>query len=197
MKQIILIFVVALFNIVNGYSQNIVMIGDSHVRGNIYPLSVKKNLGKQYSFTYDGKNGYTLARYFSQNKNKIYRINPDIVIVCFGTNESYSTSYNANKHYRQISSFYSEIHQRLPKAKIIFIGLFGNKLRKGNKYINNYNVKRANEVIRRFSSLHSDCYFIQPCSIKECYYQRDQVHLTVKGYQILGHYIGQKVKRYL
>lgn len=197
MKQIIFIIVVVLFNIANGFSHNIVMIGDSHVRGNIYPLSVKKILGKQYTFTYNGKNGYTLARYFSQNKDKICRTYPDIIIVCFGTNESYTLSYNADKHYRQLSSFYSNIHKRLPKTKIIFIGPFGNKIRKGNKYINNYNVKRANEVIRRFSSLHSNCYFIQPCSIKECYYQRDKVHLTVKGYQILGHDIGQKIKRYL
>ena len=71
----------------------VMMIGDSHVRGNILPRQVRDSLAQVWDidFKYFCKNGVQLNYFVKQEQmDTILAYNPDLLIVAVGTNEAHS-----------------------------------------------------------------------------------------------------------
>lgn len=191
MKRIFTLLLLA-FTILSSFSQNILMIGDSHTRGDILPLAIKENITKKNSFIYDGKNGYTLKKYIDRCLNREWIKKNDILIVEFGTNESYC-SYNETSHKKALSRFYKKVKSFNPKIKIIFISPIPNRIKVKNIFVPNKNVDKASVTIKLFARNNTNCYFINAPLLERKYYQKDNVHLTVKGYQKLGSIVSKDI----
>lgn len=191
MKRIFAL-VLLVFTILPSFSQNILMIGDSHTRGSILPLTIKENITKKNSFNYDGKNGYTLKKYTDRCLNSNWIKKNDIIIVEFGTNESY-LSYNETTHKKALSQFYKKAKLFNPKIKIIFISPIPNRIKIKGVVVPNKNVDKASITIRNFVRNNTNCYFVNAPLLEQKYYQKDNVHLTVKGYQKLGNIVSKDI----
>lgn len=186
-----------LFVIGTAYSQNILMMGDSHTRGKTFPLAIKRNLSNYKHFNYDGQNGFTLKKYTSNCLNRKVIANNNIFIVAFGTNESYKY-YDEISHRETLYWFYRKIKTFNPSAKIIFIAPIPNRVKvEDNRLIVNNRTKIASTVISHFSKNHIDCYFVETPLLDTCYYQRDNVHLTNQGYRKLGNKVGTEINAIL
>lgn len=110
----------------------IVHIGDSHVRGHVFPYIMRKALEADFGseavvdqpVTYRssglaqetgvsgivyhimGINGATCASFSTpENLHAVAGLDPDLIIVSFGTNEAHGRNYSAEEHRRQLTSF--------------------------------------------------------------------------------------------
>lgn len=102
----------------------IIQIGDSHVRGIIYPHTVSDLLMKTFGslkYTNIGINGATCHSFAKSKRMKeIFTGNPDLIIISFGTNESYRSHYDANLHYAEIAELVELLHNKLPDVHLLF-----------------------------------------------------------------------------
>lgn len=102
----------------------ILQIGDSHVRGLVYPHTVGDLLTKTFGsleYTNIGMNGATCHSFAkSKSMKEIFTANPDLIIISFGTNESYRSHYDANLHYAEIAELVELLHNKLPDAHLLF-----------------------------------------------------------------------------
>lgn len=102
---------------------NILHVGDSHVRGRIFPNTTGECLAGIFgriNYTNLGVNGATCLTFTHPDRLKaIEESKPDLLILSFGTNESHNRRYNANVHYRQIDELVTLIRHRLPNVPII------------------------------------------------------------------------------
>lgn len=107
-------------------------IGDSHVAGRTFPLSLKATLvsylgeasedgtGHGISFSYIGRNGATNqhlqdASYLSQFAEK----EPDLIIVSLGTNEAHGMGYREDAHVLQLDTFFAALREACPAAHFL------------------------------------------------------------------------------
>ena len=117
----------------------IVHIGDSHVRGHVFPYIMRKALEADFGseavvdqpVTYRssglaqetgvsgivyhimGINGATCASFSTpENLHAVAGLDPDLIIVSFGTNEAHGRNYSAEEHRRQLTSFFTELKNR-------------------------------------------------------------------------------------
>ena len=119
----------------------IVQIGDSHIRGHIFPAVLRQNLAEKWGsdamanqkidyytsalaeetgkdgfiFHAIGKNGATIA-YFMKPKqlDEIAKLQPDLIIISVGTNESHMV-FNAEVYGQKLDQFISEMKMRMAK----------------------------------------------------------------------------------
>lgn len=102
----------------------IIQIGDSHIRGLIYPQMVGDLLMKTFGslkYTNIGINGATCHSFAKSKKiEKIFAENPDLIIISFGTNEGYKRHYDANLHYVQIAELVKNLRDKLPDVHLLF-----------------------------------------------------------------------------
>ena len=118
----------------------IVHIGDSHVRGHVFPYIMRKALEADFGseavvdqpVTYRssglaqetgvsgivyhimGINGATCASFSTpENLHAVAGLDPDLIIVSFGTNEAHGRNYSAEEHRRQLTSFFTELKNPL------------------------------------------------------------------------------------
>ena len=215
MKRRILLTVVALMAAIPLFSQRIFLTGDSHVSGKAYPAEVKKIVEKakpSATVDYWGKAGagfYTFNDTPAYMEN-IYKAKPEILIVHLGTNGCYNKPFDREEYYRDINTFYTNIREQLPDCKIVFVTPFYNKNREilsttGKQ--TKYGPWKVNEKTRGVSALiveyageHPDTFVIdnnadagtvfldKPGLIRE-----DNIHLTVKGYELLGSQVAEKL----
>ena len=121
----------------------IVHIGDSHVRGHLYPLIVRRRLENDWgaeavypdTISYRtgglaqetgepgivyhmlGVNGATSVTFADEVKIKeIAFLHPDLVIVSFGTNEAHGRRYQPREHEMQIDGLLSMLKAACPEA---------------------------------------------------------------------------------
>lgn len=107
-------------------------IGDSHVAGKTFPLSVKETLvhclgqaesageGQGVWFNYIGSNGATSARFLSEKYMAAFaEKSPDLIIVSLGTNEAHSMNYREDIHEKQLDAFFERLGQACPDAAIL------------------------------------------------------------------------------
>ncbi len=101
----------------------IVHIGDSHVRGRIYPQTVGTHLLTAFHkvlYTDMGVNGATCLTFTHPERVKdIVELNPDLLILSFGTNESHNKGYNSRIHYRQLDELIKLLRRHLPDVPIL------------------------------------------------------------------------------
>lgn len=104
-------------------SIHIVHIGDSHVRGHIYPQAAGARLKEDFGaiiYTDMGVNGATSLTFtHAQRIADIVDLKPDLLILSFGTNESHNKRYNQNIHYNQIDELVKLLRADLPHIPIL------------------------------------------------------------------------------
>ena len=99
----------------------IMMIGDSHVRGNIFPQTLRDSLSKVWTidFTYISKNGVRLDYFLeSSQMNRIIAFKPDLLIVSVGTNEAHS-NFNADEYLTLMKDFVDKVYQGTDSATVL------------------------------------------------------------------------------
>ena len=104
-------------------SVRIVHVGDSHVRGHVFPLTAGEVLHQAFdrlSYVDDGINGATSLTFSPpESIREIVKMQPDLLIISFGTNESHGKGYNENRHYAQMTDFLLMLRSSLPDTPIL------------------------------------------------------------------------------
>lgn len=126
-------------------SVRVLQIGDSHVRGHVLPVAVRRKLEsawggeamqntvinyrtsalaqetgeKGFIFHALGKNGATLSYFLDEGVlQEISRLKPDLLIVSVGTNESHGT-FDAGTYSQLLDSFTQQVKQRCPEVSFL------------------------------------------------------------------------------
>lgn len=104
-------------------SLRIVHIGDSHVRGHIFPQTAGERLKENFKkiiYTDMGVNGATCLTFtHPQRIEAIVELEPDFLILSFGTNESHNRKYNKNVHYHQMDELIKLLRAEMPTVPIL------------------------------------------------------------------------------
>ncbi len=193
-------------------SLHIVHIGDSHVRGKIFPETAGEELNLVFGtirYTHLGINGATCLTFTKNGRtDEIAALEPDLLILSFGTNESHSRAYNSREHYRQMALLYRLIREQLPDTPLLLTTPPGSFERvRGNKkrvYTNNIRTKVAAETIREFASDHQlavwDIYHIAGGVERACtnwkaagLMRPDHVHYMPEGYSLQGKLLSEAI----
>lgn len=104
-------------------SVRIVHVGDSHVRGRIFPNTVRDKLQRTFgavAYTNIGVNGATCLTFTHSARIMAIKDNkPELIILSFGTNESHNKRYSPNAHYNQIDELVKLLRQNMPGVPIM------------------------------------------------------------------------------
>lgn len=161
----------------------ILHLGDSHLSGGFLTAPMADELlriwgEERIRIERIGVPGATFGT-FSATKylECIQAINPDIVIISLGTNDSYTNTFNPEHMQEQMSQLIKQLRNLAPEARILLTTppfaylkqriLTDNKYTKRGrckssnspKYKFNPNTRRASELIQRFAKAQGiDCY---------------------------------------
>ncbi|MDR0746244.1 MAG: SGNH/GDSL hydrolase family protein [Mediterranea sp.] len=184
----------------------IVHIGDSHVRGHIFPHAVKIKLSEAFgavSYTDMGVNGATCLTFTHPDRiEAIAELKPELLILSFGTNESHSKRYNANVHYYQIDELVKLLRSRMPETPILLTTPPGSyesfrKRRRRRTYSVNPRTVTAVNTIRKYGQDRNlavwDMYNIVGGKDHACtnwwksgLMRADHIHYIADGYILQG-----------
>lgn len=184
----------------------IVHIGDSHIRGHIYPQTTGARLQETFGLTSyidRGVNGATCLTFTHPGRvADIATLKPELLILSFGTNESHNRRYNANAHYQQMNELVALLRDSLPMVPILLTTPPGSyesfrQRRRRRTYAINPRTATASEVIRRFAADHRlavwDMYKVVGGSQRACknwlaadLMRPDHVHYMPEGYVLQG-----------
>ena len=156
----------------------IVHIGDSHVRGHIFPYMVRQLLEADFGkeavrdiavdyrtsgiahetgkpglvYHIIGVNGATCATYNTPERIKeVKDLNPDLIISSFGTNEAHSRYYTSGEFLLQMESLLATLRNTCPSASILMTTPPGAYVRKGGQRIINTRTPKVVETQKKFS----------------------------------------------
>lgn len=193
----------------------IVHIGDSHVRGHIYPQTAGTRLAETFgavSYVDMGVNGATSLTFTHPVRiADIAALRPELLIVSFGTNESHNRRYNANVHYRQMDELMQLLRRSLPDVPFLLTTPPGSydsfrKKRRKRTYAINPRTAIAAETIRRYAGDHQvllwDMYEVVGGRRRACLnwteanmMHFDHVHYLPEGYVLQGDLLFQAIIR--
>lgn len=154
----------------------IVHIGDSHVRGHVFPIAVRHTLedawGAQAVYpdkiTYQteaianetgapglvyhaiGINGATTQTFCNtEMMERITALHPDLVILSFGTNESHNRKYDSFEHFAQMDALLTLIQHYNPDTCILLTTPPGSYIRynRRRRLINPRTAKTVNTIL--------------------------------------------------
>lgn len=202
----------------------VVHIGDSHIRGHIFPYVMRKLLETDfgheavvdYEVTYHttglahetgkagivyhilGVNGATSSSYSTPERiRSVIDLNPDLVIVSFGTNEAHDRRYRSADHMLQMNRLLGELKKGCPNATYLITTPPGSYVRSGRNRIINRRTAQVAETEMKFAKQHGlavwDLYDIIGGASSGCknwtsakMFQRDKIHFTHAGYTLQG-----------
>ena len=102
----------------------VMLIGDSHTRGNYYPRAVESQLKTYFSsldFAYYGINGAWARRFYEADMiNKVANEHPDLVIISFGTNEAHGANIDQTAHHQTLNTLTERIKARCKGVTFLF-----------------------------------------------------------------------------
>jgi len=180
-------------------------IGDSHIRGDILPNTIKQHLEKLFpsiSYKHYGINGATCLTFTHDERIKrVIREQPDVLILSFGTNESHNRRYNGTVHYHQIDELIIKIRRELPDVVFLFTTPPGSyeriRGRRGRFYRENLKTAQASQTIIQYAKdkgyAYWDLYEVAGGRGEACknwqsakLMRRDHVHYFPEGYILQG-----------
>jgi lysophospholipase L1-like esterase len=143
-------------------SVRIVHIGDSHVRGHLFPRAAGELLQRRFrrlSYTDRGINGATCVSFTNEARiQQIAALKPDLLILSLGTNESHNRRYNSQTHYHQLDELVRLLRAALPDVPLLLTTPPGSYDRSGTRRRRTYKVNPRTEpaarTIRRFALHH-------------------------------------------
>ena len=191
----------------------IVHIGDSHVRGHIYPQTTGVRLTETFgavSYIDKGVNGATCLTFTHPDRiAEIAALKPELLILSFGTNESHNRRYNINVHYNQMDELVKLLRDSLPNVPILFTTPPGSyesfrQRRRKRTYAINPRTATAAETIRRYAKnnrlLVWDMYDVVGGKHRACtnwteakLMRPDHVHYLPEGYILQGNLLYQAI----
>lgn len=194
-------------------SIRILHIGDSHVRGHIYPQTTGERLKEEFGamiYTDMGVNGATCLTFTHPLRiEAIVEQNPDLLILSFGTNESHNRRYNKNVHYNQIDELVKLIRSKLPNTPILLTtppGAYESFRRKNRRrtYSINPRTKGAVENIVHYARTHKlavwDMYNAVGGAERACknwkeagLMRPDHIHYLPEGYVLQGELLNEAI----
>ena len=189
----------------------IVHIGDSHVRGHIYPQTTGARLIETFgavSYIDKGVNGATCLTFTHPDRiAEIAALKPELLILSFGTNESHNRRYNVNVHYNQMDELVKLLQDSLPNVSILLTTPPGSyesfrQRRRRRTYAVNPRTATASETIRRYAKEHRllvwDMYDVVGGKRRACVnwteaklMRPDHVHYLPEGYILHGNLLYQ------
>lgn len=184
----------------------IVHIGDSHIRGHIYPQTTGSRLVDSFgavSYTDMGVNGATCLTFTHPERiAAIAALRPELLILSFGTNESHNRSYNAHVHYQQMDELVGLLRDSLPDVPIVLTTPPGSyesfrQRRRQRTYAINPRTAKAVNTIQTYARTHRlavwDLYNVAGGSRRACknwqaagLMRPDHVHYMPEGYILQG-----------
>lgn len=202
----------------------IVHLGDSHVRGHIFPYVMRKLLEEDfgndavidYEVSYRtsgiatetglagivyhiiGVNGATCQSFNKPERiSEITSLNPDLIIMSFGTNEAHSRNYSSKEHINQMNCLVNTLKEKCINASFLLTTPPGAYTRSGRSRIINKRtpivVNTAKEFARQNGMALWDLYDIVGGEKNACknwtdagMYQKDKIHFTREGYTLQG-----------
>jgi len=191
----------------------IVHIGDSHVRGHIYPQTTGARLIETFgavSYIDKGVNGATCLTFTHPDRiAEIAALKPELLILSFGTNESHNRRYNVNVHYNQMDELVKLLQDSLPNVSILLTTPPGSyesfrQRRRRRTYAVNPRTATASETIRRYAKEHRllvwDMYDVVGGKRRACVnwteaklMRPDHVHYLPEGYILQGNLLYQAI----
>lgn len=210
----------------------IVHIGDSHVHGHVFGLAARHMLESAFGsqavypdeITYKtealahetgapgivyhaiGINGATTTTFCNKEKiEQIKDLQPDLIILSFGTNECHTRKYDPVEHYAQMDAILTLINHYIPDATAMLTTPPGAYVRYSRRRkIANPRTDTAVKTILRFAQDHElpvwDQYNIVGGKKNACtnwlnnhMMQRDQIHFTHNGYTLQGNLLGEAI----
>ena len=189
----------------------IVHIGDSHVRGHIYPQTTGARLIETFgavSYIDKGVNGATCLTFTHPDRiAEIAALKPELLILSIGTNESHNRRYNVNVHYNQMDELVKLLQDSLPNVSILLTTPPGSyesfrQRRRRRTYAVNPRTATASETIRRYAKEHRllvwDMYDVVGGKRRACVnwteaklMRPDHVHYLPEGYILQGNLLYQ------
>lgn len=135
----------------------VLQIGDSHIKGGFFSDELRRQMGEVLPYIDYEEFGINGATAYSFNKmmniEKIRTVNPDLLILSFGTNESHSKRYNTQMHHKEIDDLVKAIRSVLPKVPIILTTPPGSFDRKARKvYTPNPRTSKAADLIKSYAN---------------------------------------------
>ncbi|WP_081966415.1 GDSL-type esterase/lipase family protein [Porphyromonas sp. COT-108 OH1349] len=95
-------------------------LGDSHIRYG-YTTAPIKALLTDFSVSYTGINGATFSTFTDpQQIQNITKMQPEVLVVSLGTNDSYTWRFSESNFRQQLEDFTSAITQALPNVQLFF-----------------------------------------------------------------------------
>lgn len=215
MKRRILMMTAAAALAFAASAQKIFLTGDSHVSAGIYPAEVKKIVESERPSASVSSWGKAGAGFYTFNDSPeltdhIFRADPDILIVHLGTNGCYTPPLDPEKYQNDIQTFYDNVRSRLPECKIVFVTPFYNRNRdvlSSSGKQKTYGPWKPNEKTRgvadiliEFVADKADTYVIDNNADAGTVFldepgliNADNIHLTPKGYQLLGRQVADRL----
>lgn len=161
-----------------------------------------------------GNNSATYECYnrVTQYATKLSSLQPHLVIISMGTNESISSATTHATLYSQIDRLVTSIKKESPEALILLTTPADNKLRKRKRrnnrrsvyYVQNPRIETVAHTIRQYGADHNiavwDWYTISggkdSCEtwIKEKGMRKDHIHYTEEGYSIQGNLLFRSIQ---
>lgn len=189
----------------------VVHVGDSHVRGHIFPRTCGTLLGRALNgiiYTDDGINGAICTTFTRPERlAEIVAMRPDLIILSFGTNESHNRRYNPDIHYRQMEELVRLLRARMPDVPMLMTtppGSYDRTRLRRRRYDYTVNPRTAEAVqaIRRFASQYGlavwDMYNILGGPTRACLnwqgaglMRPDHVHYLPEAYHLQGELLCQ------
>lgn len=184
----------------------IVHVGDSHIRGHIFPRTTGALLQQAFgavSYTDMGINGAFCITFTRPDRiAEIAALHPDLVILSFGTNESHNRRYSSLAHYRQMDEMVRMIRDGLPGVPLLMTTPPGayesfRQRRRRRTYKINPRTAVAVQTIRRFADVNGlavwDMYEAFGGSRRACLnwqeagmMRPDHIHYLPEGYMLQG-----------
>lgn len=189
----------------------IVHIGDSHIRGHIFPQTTGMRLTETFGavhYTDMGVNGATCLTFTHPARiAEIAALKPELLILSFGTNESHNRRYNANIHYNQMDELVKLLRNKLPDVPILLTTPPGSyesfrQKRRRRTYAINPRTAIAVETIHHYARNHQllvwDMYDVVGGKRRACtnwteakLMRPDHVHYLPEGYILQGNLLYQ------
>ena len=114
----------------SGRPLRILHLGDSHVAGKTFPLTIKSHLEAAWgeasnasqgiSYSYLAKNGATAMNFLTDDRLLLVeKKNPDLIILSFGTNECHGMGYNEETHLQELNKVIERLQNHCPQTAIL------------------------------------------------------------------------------
>ncbi len=203
----------------------IVHIGDSHVHGHVFPYEMRLRLESDFGanavvnqpVTYQtsglaretgengvvyhilGVNGATCASFSTPERiDEVVSLQPDLVVVSFGTNEAHGRTYSPSEHLAAMRRLVESIRNACPEAVFLFTTPPGAYRRVGRRgYAINPNTPQVVDTELKFAREYGvaiwDMYHVVGGKSRACLnwsaaamFQHDKIHFTHEGYKLQG-----------